>query len=383
VTQKILLVDDDRLVLASYHQVLRKRFDLDVALGGSQALQALYGHGPYAVLIADMQMPGMNGVELFEKVTAQFPSIIRIMLTGNQDQSTAMEAINQGRVFRFLTKPCSPDELGEAIVAALRQHRLESAEHDLLEQTLIGSLKALMEILAVVDPRSFDRAEIIRLRSQELAKALMVRSAWEVIVAAMLARLGFVTVPPELIVKMREREALSAEEYRTLQAVPEFGARLLERIPRMEGVAMILRYQNRDFSGGDPPLDNIRGQDLPMGARILRVVSDFQDLMDRRGSRLFALEQMKLNQARYDPQVLQAMEGLVGMPSEVVNPAAPRAVSVGDLQVGMLLTEDVKTGMGLLVAPAGTHILGSHLEKIQTFDRLIGLAGPIWVREGT
>jgi CheY-like chemotaxis protein len=84
-TQKILMVDDDRMVLTSYHRVLRKHFDLDVALGGSEALQALYGHGPYAVLIADMLMPRMNGVELCEKVAAQFPSIIRIMLTADLD----------------------------------------------------------------------------------------------------------------------------------------------------------------------------------------------------------------------------------------------------------------------------------------------------------
>ena len=381
ITQKILMVDDDRMVLTSYHRVLQKRFKADVAQGGSQAMQALYGHGPYAVLIADMQMPGMNGVELCEKVAAQFPNTIRIMLTADLDQSTAMEAINQGQVFRFLTKPCPPEKLCKVVEAALHQHRLETTERDLLEETLTGSLKVLTEILAVIDPGSFGRAEIMRLRAQELAMALIVEAPWEVGVAAMLAPLGFVTLPPALIVRMREGGHLSVEERETIRGVPEFGARLLERIPRMEGVAMIVRYQNKDYSGDGDPLDAVRGEDIPLGARILRVVSDYQDLMDRRGSRRVAMEQLKLNRGWYDPQVLQALEDLLGRPSELATPAVPRSMAVAELKVGMLLTEDVKTMLGMLVAPAGTHILESHLEKIQTFARLIGVAEPVWVRE--
>jgi hypothetical protein len=171
------------------------------------------------------------------------------------------------------------------------------------------------------------------------------------------------------------------EERETIQRVPEFGARMLERIPRMEGVAMIVRYQNKSFSGGGHPLDGERGQDIPMGARILRVVSDFQDLMERRGSRMVAMEQMKMNQAWYDPFVFKALEDLVGQSSEDADHAMPRSVAVSEIQVGMVLTEDVTTKLGMVVAPAGTHILESHLEKIQTFTRLIGVAEPIWVRE--
>ena len=105
---KILLVDDDRNILSGYQRVLRKAFDLETALGGEEALRLLTMDGPFSLVVADMQMPGMSGLELLDKAQTVSPDTIRIMLTGNTDQKTAADAVNQGQVFRFLTKPCSP-----------------------------------------------------------------------------------------------------------------------------------------------------------------------------------------------------------------------------------------------------------------------------------
>ena len=381
-TCRILLVDDDENVLAGYHRTLRKRFDLDVAMGAMQALQALEHHGPYAVLMADMQMPGMNGVELLKQVQGTWPGIIRLMLTGNLDQRTAMEAINQGQVFRFLTKPCSAEDLAQALDAALRQHRLEVAERELLDQTLTGSLKVLTEILAVADPYAFGRAEVIRERALKIAEQLEMEQTWEMGVAAMMAPLGLVTVPQAVVAKERAGEPLSTHEKEALQRVPEFGAQLLERIPRLEAVARIVRYQQKSYTGAGYPADGLKGDDLPLGARILRALSDFQDIEDRRGSRVVALEHMKLRKGWYDPRVLQAIEELLGQPGAMVEPEKPQALGVHQLQPGMVLTQDVKTRVGMLVASEGTRLQTSHVEKLQNFARLIGITEPIYVRGG-
>lgn len=381
-TNRILLVDDDENLLASLHRLLRKRFELDVAMGGPQALQALEHHGPYAVVMADMQMPGMNGVELLQKVRESWPRTIRLMLTGNLDQHTAMQAINQGHVFRFLTKPCSPEDLSQVLGAALRQHALEEAERELLDQTLSGSLKVLTEILSVTDPHAFGRAEVLRQRAVEVAKALGVEEVWEVGVAAMMAPLGLVTVPPALVAKERRGEALSADERDTLQRVPEFGAKLLERIPRLDEVARIVRYQHKSYAGAGYPPDEVKGEELPLGARILRALGDFQDIEDRRGSRVVALEQLKLRPTWYDPRVMQAIEGLYGQGGQVADPEVPRAVGAKGLLPGMVLAADVKTKMGMLVASEGTRLLASHVEKLQNFSRLIGLVEPLYILGG-
>jgi response regulator RpfG family c-di-GMP phosphodiesterase len=391
VNLKIMLVDDDENVLAGLHRTLRRRFDLDVALGGPQALQAMEQHGPYAVLVADMQMPGMNGVELLKKARESFPDTIRLMLTGNLDQHTAMEAINQGQVFRFLTKPCSPEDLGSMLDAALRQHRLEAAERELLDQTLTGSLKVLTEILAVADPYAFGRAELIRERAMEIARRLEVDQVWEIGVATMMAPLGLVTLPADLVAKDRRGDALAPKEEQALQRVPEFVAGLLERIPRLDTVARIVRYQNKSYAGAGHPPDDVKGEDIPLGARILRVLSDFQDIEDRRGSRIVALEQIKLRRGVYDPRVLLELEAILRQPEKGVQPDAtvsvpldaPRVVAVKELQSGMVLTSDVKTKMGMLVALAGTRLLDSHIEKLQNFERLIGLSEPVYVKGGS
>lgn len=389
-SQKILLVDDDENVLAGLHRTLRRRFELDVALGGPQALQAMEQHGPYAVLVADMQMPGMNGVELLQKVHEAWPQTIRLMLTGNLDQHTAMEAINQGRVFRFLTKPCSPEDLGHMLEAALRQHQLEAAERELLDQTLTGSLRVLTEILAVADPYAFGRAELIRERAIEMARRLRVDQVWEIGVAAMMAPLGLVTLPADLVAKERRGDALTPKEEQAFQRMPEFVAGLLEGIPRLETVARIVRYQTKGYGGGGHPSDDLKGEDIPLGARVLRALSDFQDIEDRRGSWLVALEQLKLKRGVYDPRVLQELESLLqqsrrAAPSEVslaVPRDTPRIVAPKDLHSGMVLTADVKTRMGMLVASSGTRLLDSHIEKLQNFERLMGLSGPIQVKDG-
>src|SRR5438876_3981097 len=101
-SKKILCVDDEPNILQAYQRSLRKQFAIDTALGGAQALELIASQGPYAVIVADMQMPGMNGIEFLIQAAQKTPDTVRIMLTGNADQKTAVEAGNKGHVFQFL-----------------------------------------------------------------------------------------------------------------------------------------------------------------------------------------------------------------------------------------------------------------------------------------
>src|SRR6266536_736870 len=106
ITTKILFVDDEANILAAHQRNFRQQFSIDIALGGEQGIAAISGQGPYAAVVADMQMPGINGLQFLKKVEELSPNTVRIMLTGNADQKTAADAVNHGHVFRFLTKPC-------------------------------------------------------------------------------------------------------------------------------------------------------------------------------------------------------------------------------------------------------------------------------------
>ena len=137
-TDQILCVDDDALVLKGYQRALR-RFSLDVALGPEQALAAIVRRGPYAVVVSDMRMPHMNGLTLLAEIRKLAPDTVPMMLTGDADQQAARAAVQQGRVFRFLTKPCPPDALANALEDGLEQYRLIVAQRQWCATSPSGS----------------------------------------------------------------------------------------------------------------------------------------------------------------------------------------------------------------------------------------------------
>ena len=139
--EKILFVDDDPAVLEGYRRALHKEFQTDTAVGGREALWAIANDGPYAVVVSDMRMPSMDGVQFLSRIGRISPNTVRVMLTGYADLESAIGAINEGRIFRFLTKPCEADVLKKTLTTCLVQYRLVTAEKELLEQTLTATIK--------------------------------------------------------------------------------------------------------------------------------------------------------------------------------------------------------------------------------------------------
>jgi DNA-binding NtrC family response regulator len=148
---RVLLVDDDRALLASMARNLRGRYELVTAESGPEALKLAGAFPPFATIVADMQMPGMNGIELLRAFEKLCVTTTRIMLTGQTDLATAMEAVNHGHVFRFLTKPCAIEALEATIDAGIGQYHLATAEKVLLEETLAGSVQTLVDLLSVLE----------------------------------------------------------------------------------------------------------------------------------------------------------------------------------------------------------------------------------------
>jgi DNA-binding NtrC family response regulator len=105
-TEKILFVDDEPNVQESIKRQLHKRFEIATAEGADEALRILKEKGPFAVIVSDMRMPHMTGVEILALTKDLYPDMARLMLTGNADQESATEAVNTVQIFRFLTKPC-------------------------------------------------------------------------------------------------------------------------------------------------------------------------------------------------------------------------------------------------------------------------------------
>jgi serine phosphatase RsbU (regulator of sigma subunit) len=121
--EKVLLVDDDAMVLAGLKRQLRNQFSIDTALSGEEALKQVIENGPYAVIVSDFMMPGMNGIDFLSRVKKSNPDTVRMMLTGTADMPTAIRAVNEGSIFQFHPKPCPADTLCQAIQSAIDQYR--------------------------------------------------------------------------------------------------------------------------------------------------------------------------------------------------------------------------------------------------------------------
>lgn len=380
-TYKILLVDDDENVLQGYYRNLHHHFPIEIALGGEQALLALENHGPFAVLVADMRMPGMSGLDLLKEVKERWPDMIRIMLTGNADQRTAVDVVNQGEVFRFLTKPCDAERLRAMIEAGLRQFHLVQAEKFLLGKTLMGSVRVLTELLFLNDPEAFHRSQLVREWAIRLGRQLG-NDEWALEAAATLAPIGQKILPPDLLAKLRSGKPLDAQEGADVGRIPERGARLLENIPRMEEVAAIVRYQAKQFDGTGFPLDAIREESIPLGGRILKVAIDFTEMVLARKDPIVVLEELKRRKGWYDPAILATLERILQSATvQVAKRSSERMIVKADLVPGMALTRNLKTRSGQLVLVAGTLLGSTHLEMLKALDDSLDPDEILYVQE--
>ena len=120
----ILLVDDDVEVLDALQRQLRRHYDVTATSDAKEAIRLVVSNGPFAVVVADLRMPSMDGVSLLYLIRQAAPETVRVLLTGNADVEAAISAVNQGNVFRFLTKPCPPAALMRELEASVKQYRL-------------------------------------------------------------------------------------------------------------------------------------------------------------------------------------------------------------------------------------------------------------------
>ncbi|MHC4294332.1 MAG: HD domain-containing phosphohydrolase, partial [Planctomycetota bacterium] len=267
-SEKVLYVDDDPNILAAYKRILRNQFHVETALGGAEGLELITTKGPFAVIIADMRMPGMNGVELLTKVEQIAPDTVRMMLTGNADLQTSMDAVNEGHIFRFLTKPCPKETLVKSVTAAVEQYRLIVAERQLLEETLNGSITVMTDVLSLVNPTAFGRAARIRRYVKHIARQLGLHDTWKFEVAAMLSQIGCITLPPETLEKIFAGQELSGEEESMFASHPDVGGRLIVHIPRLEPIAHMIARQQEPFSWHNDDVEPARRDEIVLGGQI-------------------------------------------------------------------------------------------------------------------
>jgi response regulator RpfG family c-di-GMP phosphodiesterase len=364
--EKILLVDDDADVLSAYRRILGREFCAETAQSGDEALKLLSNSGPYGVVVADMRMPGMDGVQLLGKVRSQWPHTVRVMLTGNADMETAVDAINEGSIFRFLIKPCSKELMAKTLTAALLQYRLVTAESQLLQETLSSSIQVLTEVLSLVNPAAFGRAERARRYIHQVVTSMQLGNPWKYEVAAMMSQLGCVTLAPETIEAVHNGQPLSPHEQAQYDAHPQTASGLLSKIPRLEPIAWMIAHQNQPVpESGDPDME-----DVHLGAGILRLTLAYEELIRKGKSRTEAVHALSARNRGFNQRFFEALVALDPNAEE----GEIRKCRIEMLSPGMIVQEEIRGADKTLLVSKGQEITTPLILRLKNLQarRIIG-----------
>jgi ActR/RegA family two-component response regulator len=372
---QILFVDDEPVLLDTMRRLMGREFKVTTAPGGHEGLAVIREQGSFAVVVSDLRMPGKDGIAFLTKVREIAPDAVRVMLTGFGDLTAAVNAVNEGQIFRFLQKPCQYEHLAQTMRAGLEQYRLVRAERELLEDTLAGSVQVLTEILAVVNPGAFGRATRVRTYMAHLARELDLTQRWQFELAGLLSMVGCVAVPSEVLSKMWAEQPLTDSEERVFSSHPALARTLLKRIPRLETVSQIIGAQL------DPPVP-IKAEESPaqsdttaLGTAMLRVALALDQRLVRGETLSAAITALRRKPDLYLPRLVQALETVPLADRDM----QIRACAVADLEVGMILDEEVRTKTGTLLATKGHQVTPALLACLRNFARGVGVVQPFRV----
>ncbi len=371
--RKVLCVDDEENVLRAFERNLRLHFEIETAVGPAAGLSAIVQHGPYAVVISDLRMPGMDGIQFLTEVRQQSPDSVRLILTGNADLQAAIASVNEGSIFQFLTKPCPVDTLRGAIDGALTQFQLVVAERELLEHTLNGSVAMMTEVLSMVSPLAFSRASRIRRYIRHMATQLELSDSWQFDLASMLSQIGCIAVPSDILEKLYAGTALTAEEQNTFASHPSVGQSLLAKIPRMEAIAAMIGYQMT-------PLGELRDLKVPevvkLGAQMLMVAIHLDQTVSRGASPGAAAKFMSDRPEIFHPKLTNAIRSadIEAVEMEV------RTIRLRDLRPNMIINEDLRAVNGPLLVAKGQEVSEALIARLQNFSKFSWNDKPFSIR---
>ncbi len=374
---RILCVDDEPRVLEALENHLAFDFDVHLATSGKEGLEILAANEAFSVVVSDMRMPEMNGAAFLQCVRQQWPDVTRMLLTGYSEMESAISAINEGGIFRFLTKPCAPDDLAKAIRDGIRQNELVLAERKLLQETVAGAVATLVEVMGLTMPDAFNRSDHLKSYVQRICSELGIKDTWRYEIAATVAHLGYITLPEETLKQIVSKQNFDSAQRDVYRRVPETGKRLLSGIPRLELVAEIVGQQRR------PPLWNGTKQPetdadiVALGANLIAIATAFDSQRLSGKSTVQAVETLRCStNPRFSSDLLSPLMSLeIDASTDVI-----QSLSLHQLTTMMTLEEPIRSQAGQVVVGAGRRLNQALLERLYNFARGRGIEEPIRVR---
>jgi CheY-like chemotaxis protein len=367
--RRVLCVDDEPLVLEGIERTLFEQFDVTTTTSPHQALEVLRAGPAFAVIVSDMRMPELDGAALLARARELAPLTTRMLLTGQADLGSAISAVNDGQILRFLCKPCPPDALVRALEIGVEQYRLVTAERELLERTVAGCVRLLSEVLSLVAPALFSRTQRIKALVAHQAKRLGLGDPWRFDVAAAFCMIGCVGLSEAALDRVLAQKPLDNADQKAFEEHPLMAHRLLSQIPRFEEIAAMIKLQ----SGGPhrSPQD-----DIERGGAMLRVAIEVERMTARGRALTDTLSDLERKLPAVDQPFLKVLADF----RNAEGSTAIRALPVAQMTAEMLLEEDVRTTNGVVVVPKGRELSMVLIERLFKFSRAGTLVEPIKVR---
>ena len=414
----MLFVDDEPSILASVRRCLRRE-PYQVLLAGSAAegmqilesRRAAEGQAPLkvrpaltgvAVVVSDQRMPEVSGSEFLARVREKYPSTTRIILTGQSDIRAAIDAINEGEVYRYLTKPWDDDELKAVLRDAVERFDLTEQNRELGELTLqqneeLGGLNARLRnaitesltlLTGLLELRSSTvgaHSTRVALLSRRLSSSLGLDEAWlmDVAVAATLHDIGKVGMPDRIL--RRPPDMLTSREREMLGRHPVLGEGMARRVHAFSRAATMVRHHHENCDGSGYP-DGLVRKDIPLGARIVAVADAYDhELNSREAFRAATPERAWLAVGerapdRLDPEILARLRESVSGGGDGAGRNAEVGLRLSEVEPGMILARNILNTGGVMLLPKGTRVTGDLIERLKAYGGPDVLLGGVFVK---
>ncbi len=428
--ESLLFVDDERNILSSLRRLFRPLgYTIHLASSGREGLEILKQH-PVDLIISDMRMPEMDGAQFLEEVSRHYPDTIRILLTGFSDLTSTIAAINQGKIFRYISKPWEDLEVTLTVRQALQTKRLELEKRQLLALTerQNGELKELNEsletkvrarteelqqtadmldlayqqlhesyqhtiqvfssLINMRKPLSGRNAQQVAELARAMAKSLRLDSdsVRAVYFAGLLHELGKLSLPDsvlELPASKLSPSALEKYQYHPIQ-----GQTALMAVDALQSTGSLILAHEEYFDGSGFPA-GLKGDAIPLGARILSIAKDFYGyqagkLLSTALSTEEALAQIQRHCGKqYDPALVEVLTRLVE--TRLAGQTAQKECQVHsrDLLPGMKLSRGLYNGNDLLLLTKGRALTESLIGKLIQLQKHDKKFYDIYIYEGT
>ena len=412
---RILLVDDEPAVLQALKRLLYRQYQVFTANSGDEAL-AMLTDEPYDLIISDMRMPGMSGADLLKTCFERWPDMARVLITGYSDLESAVKAVNEGNIFRYVNKPWNNEQLRGIVADALQRNLLKYANERLQERvieqneelarlnreleqkflrksdqageaeakletayrSLVQEFKSMLHLLVSLVERRNGEEPGSSERLARLAKlfgefsGLVGQQVQDIYYAALLKNIGKITLPDSVLVK--SLTAMTPAEKKEYARFTINGQTTLMLLEPLQNAANIIRSHMELYNGKGFP-DRLAADAIPRESRLLRIVTDYVDLqreynflgekLDEEAARAYLL---KMAGQRYDRDLVDVfMEVLEDFDEGVVSNMD--RIPIAEVRVGMTLATNLISPAGMVLLSEGTQITDRHVSKLQAMAR--------------